>query len=199
MKSCHQKTTRIAACIASAVVLVGTANVAQASTVTFHWFSTSGPAATGSVSLTSSLITSATGFSVSLAQLAAAGQTAVGDISSFNITFANGETMALGNSTFANSTGWSDDSQGHLTSTWNASRSVTGPSGTLQVSSVPYAGTSVAQTVLSTGTSQDFGYWQIQTVPVPLPAGIWLLGSGVSGLLVMRRRRNLLASSPTAV
>jgi hypothetical protein len=165
------------------------AGAAQASTVTFDWVSTSGPAAVGSISLTSSLITSTDSFSATVAQLTAAGQTATGDISAFNLSFANGETMALANATFTNSTGWSDDSAGHLTSTWNVSRSVTNPAGTLQVASVPYAGTSTAQSVLSTGTTQDFGYWQVQTAAVPLPAAFWLFGSGFTGLLVARRRR----------
>jgi hypothetical protein len=186
--------------VASALLLLaGATTVANASTVTFDWVSTSGPAATASISLTSSLITTPTGFAVTLAQLSAAGQTAVGDISAFKVTFANGETMALGNSTFSNSTGWSDDSTGHLTSTWNASRSVTNPSGTLQVSSVPYAGTSVAQTVLSTGTTQDFGYWQLQATPVPVPAAIWLMVSGLSGLMAAGRRRRFTNSAIAAV
>jgi hypothetical protein len=179
------------------LLLAGATTVANASTVTFDWVSTSGPAATASVSLTSSLITTPTGFTVTLAQLNAAGQTAVGDISAFKVTFADGQTMALANSTFSNSTGWSDDSAGHLTSTWNASRSVANPSGTLQVSSVPYAGSSVAQTVLSTGTTQDYGYWQMQATPVPVPAAIWLMLSGLSGLVAAgRRRRSYLPTPP---
>jgi hypothetical protein len=180
------------------LLLAGATTVANASTVTFDWISTSGPAATASVSLTSSLITTPTGFTVTLAQLNAAGQTAVGDISAFQVTFADGETMALANSTFSNSTGWSDDSTGHLTSTWNASRSVTNPSGTLQVSSVPYAGSSVAQTVLSTGTTQDYGYWQIRATPVPVPAALWLMVSGLSGLIAAGRRRRLPPDSALA-
>jgi hypothetical protein len=167
------------------VLMVGAAAAADAETVTFDWVSTSGPAATGSVSITSALITSPTGFS-----LTATGAAAVAEISAFNITFSDGESMALTNSTFTNSTGWSDDSTGHLTSTWNASRSVTNPAGTLQVSSVPYAGTSTAQTVLTSGITQDFGFWQIQTTPVPLPAAVWLLGSGLAGLIATGRRRS---------
>jgi hypothetical protein len=174
--------------VAMSVVTVAAGSAASASTVTFDWVSTSGPAAIATVSITSSLITSPTAFSVTLAQLSAAGQTAVGDISAFSVTFADGETMSLGNTTFSNSTGWSDDAGGQLTSTWNASRSVTNPNGTLQVSSVPYAGTSVAQTVLSTGTTQDYGYWQQVAAPVPLPAGFWLFATGCGGLFSVRRR-----------
>src|SRR3979490_2346669 len=187
--------TRIAAALLS---LAGATTAAHASTASFDWVSTSGPAAVASVSLTSSLITTPTSFTGTVAQLTAAGQTAVGDISAFNVKFADGETMALGNSTFSNSTGWSDDSTGHLTSTWNASRSVTNPSGTLQVSSVPYSGSSVAQTLLSTGTTQDFGYWQIQATPVPVPTAIWLMVSGLSGLMAAGRRGRLPNDSDSA-
>ncbi len=170
------------------LLMAAGAAVADAETVTFDWVSTSGPAATGSVSITSPLITSPTGFS-----LTATGAAAVAEINGFNLMFADGETMSLTNSTFSNSTGWSDDSTGHLTSTWSASRSVTNPAGTLQVSSVPYAGTSVAQTVLSTGTTQDYGYWQLQLATVPLPAAFWLLASGLSGLIMAGRRRRTLS------
>jgi len=176
----------------AAALLLGAVATANAGTVTFDWVSTSGPVATGSISITSSLITS-TSFSVTLAQLAAAGQTAIGDISAFNFTFANGENLALSNTTFSNSTGWSDNSNGELTSTWNASRSVTSPSGTLQVASVPYAGTSVASTVLTSGTTQDFGYWQVVATPVPLPAPAWLMVSGLGGLIAVGRRRRALS------
>ncbi len=115
---------KMAAC-AAALACVGGA--AEANTVTFDWVSTSGPAATGSITLTSSLITSPDSFSVPKAQ-------ALADITGFSLTFANGEVMSLANATFANSTGWSDDSTGHLTSTWTASQSVTNPAGTLSVS-----------------------------------------------------------------
>jgi hypothetical protein len=184
MRAISVKTRLMALLVAAAA-----ASAANAGTVTFDWVSMSGPAASGSVSLTSSLITTPTSFALTIAQLTAAGQTAVGDISAFNVVFADGETMSLANTTFSNSTGWSDDSGGHLTSTWNASRSVTNPSGTLQVSSVPFAGSSTAQTVLSTGTTQDFGFWQIAATPVPLPAAGWLLASGLGALIAARRRR----------
>ncbi len=175
---------------ACAAILACAGGAAEASTVTFDWVSTGAPAtaATGSVSLTSSLITSNTSFAGTQSQLTAAGETAVGDISAFSLTFATGETLSLANSTFSNnSTGWSDDSTGHLTSTWTISR--TDSSGTLQVASVPYAGTSVAQSVLTSGTTQDFGYWKLDTTPVPVPAAVWLFGSGLAGLIAARRRR----------
>lgn len=176
------------------LLLGGTSGAAQADSVTFDWVSTSGPSATGFVTLSSSLITSPRGFSVTPQDLTAAGQTAVGDISAFRVSFADGEVMSQAAAVFSNSTGWSDDAGGHLTSTWNASQTVVNssgtPIGTLQVASVPYAALSAAQTELtSMGGTNDFGYWQIQATTVPLPAAFWLMASGLAGLITAARRR----------
>ncbi len=114
---------------------------AHADSMTFVWQQLSGTTpASGSLTLTSSLLTpsDATGaaqFSLMLAQITAAGETVLGDVSAFSFSF-GGRSLATADMT-ANSTGWADMFPGEpnniLESTWSASHTFGGgASGTLR-------------------------------------------------------------------
>jgi hypothetical protein len=176
----------------AAVGLSATGSV-QASTVTFDWVQQPGgtSVATGSLTLTSSLLTlpDATGanqFNLTLAEIAAAGETVLGDLASFTFSFA-GETLSKANFT-ANSTGWRDNFPGEpvnvLESTWSASHTFTSPfpGGTLLT-----VGNSTQDSFASFGSQQATGEWVL--APVPLPAAAWLLLSGVGCVAAFLRRR----------
>jgi hypothetical protein len=46
---------------------------------------------------------------------------------------------------------------------------------------------------LEIGYLKDIGYTQINTSPVPVPAAVWFMGSGLIGLIGMRRKSNIAA------
>jgi hypothetical protein len=172
---------------------------AQASSVTFVWQQVSGNAtASGSLTLTSSLLTpsnatGATQFSLMAAQITGAGETVLGDVSSFSFTL-GGQSLSTANMT-SNSTGWADEYPGEpnnvLESTWSASR--TTPGGILQVvgnSTQNSLGDLVTATM---GTLSATGEWVLSpATPVPLPASAWLLLGGAALMLgtIRRSRRS---------
>jgi hypothetical protein len=176
----------------AAVGLSATDSV-QASTVTFDWVQQPGgtSVATGSLTLTSYLLTlpdptGANQFNLTLAEIAAAGETVLGDLASFTFSFA-GETLSKANFT-ANSTGWRDNFPGEpvnvLESTWSASHTFTSPfpGGTLLT-----VGNSTQDSFASFGSQQATGEWVL--APVPLPAAAWLLLSGIGCVAAFLRRR----------
>jgi hypothetical protein len=180
-----------------AAVAIGS-NAAHAGSVTFDWQQIGGSLpATGTLTLTSSLLTpsDATGaaqFSLMLAQIVAAGETVLGDVSAFTFSFA-GQTLSTSDMK-SNSTGWADmypdEPNNILESTWSASHTFS--NGTLQVvgNSTP---TSYGDLVTATmGTQSATGEWLL--VPkVPLPASIWTLLGGIALLFgSMRARQRLL-------
>ena len=179
-----------------AAALLATAAMASASahagSVTFDWDQMSGNAtATGTLTLTSSLLTpadttGATQFSLMLAQINAAGESVLGDVSAFTFSF-GGQTLVTTDLN-SNSTGWADEFTGEpnniLESTWSASH--TFKAGTLQVvgNSTP---TSIGDiTTASMGTLSATGEW-VLAAPVPLPASAWLLLGGIAATFGLAR------------
>jgi hypothetical protein len=178
--------------------LAAASNPAHADSVTFTWQQLSGNStATGSLTLTSSLLlptdaTGATQFSLMLAQINAAGETVLGDVSAFTFTL-GGKTLSKSDLT-SNSTGWADMYPGEpnniLESTWSASHVFgSGSSGTLQVvgNSTP---TSYGNLVSATmGTLSATGEWVLApAAPVPLPPSLALMLGGLALLSVGLRR-----------
>lgn len=189
--------------VVCAGLFMSAASPAKASTVTFDWVQQPGSTniATGSLTLSSSLLTptdatGATQFDLTLQEIAGAGETALGDLTSFTFTFA-GHTLSLADFT-GNSTGWRDNFPGEplnvLESTWSASHAFTTPfpGGTLLD-----IGNSTQNSFASFGSQTATGEWVLR--PVPLPAAAWLLLSGMGGLAALARRRQGGAGRPQAV
>jgi hypothetical protein len=119
------KPLMIAALAASALA----STMAHASSVTFDWVQMSGnTTASGTLTLNSSLLTpnnatGATQFGLMLAQINAAGETVLGDVSAFTLSF-GGQILSKSDLN-SNSTGWADMFPGEpnnvLESTWGAS------------------------------------------------------------------------------
>jgi hypothetical protein len=183
---------------AAVLAAFAASNPAHADSVTFTWQQLSGNStATGSLTLTSSLLlptdaTGATQFSLMLAQITAAGETVLGDVSAFTFTL-GGKTLSKSDMT-SNSTGWADMYPGEpnniLESTWAASHIFgTGSSGTLQVvgNSTP---TSYGDLVTATmGTLSATGEWVLAPAsPVPLPPSLALMLGGLGLVSVCIRR-----------
>lgn len=181
------------ALVVCAGLFMAGASPAKASMVTFDWVQQPGgtSTATGSLTLSSSLLTptdstGATQFDLTLQQIAGAGETVLGDLTSFTFTFA-GHTLNLADFT-GNSTGWRDNFPGEplnvLESTWSASHTFTTPfpGGTLLD-----VGNSTQNSFASFGSQTATGEWVLR--PVPLPAAAWLLLSGIGGLAALTRRR----------
>jgi hypothetical protein len=195
------KPLMIAVLAASAVA----STMAHASSVTFDWVQMSGNTpASGTLTLSSSLLTpsNATGasqFSLMLAQINAAGETVLGDVSAFTFSF-GGQSLSKSDLN-SNSTGWADMFPGEpnnvLESTWGASH--TFGSSILQVvgNSTP---TSFGDLVTATmGTLTATGEWTlVPPTPVPLPASAWLLLGGVAALsgFARKQRWRLTAFNP---
>jgi hypothetical protein len=186
------KPLMIAVLAASAIA----STMAHASSVTFDWVQMSGNAASGTLTLSSSLLTpsnatGATQFSLMLGQIDAAGETVLGDVSAFTFSF-GGQTLSKDDMT-SNSTGWADMFPGEpnnvLESTWSASHTIGGGS-ILQVvgNSTP---TSYGNLVTATmGTLSATGEWMLAPpTPVPLPASAWLLLGGVAALSGFARKQ----------
>jgi hypothetical protein len=183
----------------AAVLLTAAAiasNTAHAASVTFDWQQVSGSTpASGTLTLSSSLLrpsdsTGATQFSLMLNQINAAGETVLGDVSSFAFSF-GGKTLTASDMK-ANSTGWSDGFPGEpinvLESTWSASHTFS--SSTLQVvgNSTPNSFSNLVTATM--GTLSATGEWVLAApTAVPLPAALPLLLSGLGGLLTVARRR----------
>jgi hypothetical protein len=189
------KTAPLAAALLAAAAMASTA--AHADSVTFVWQQLSGNStASGTLTLTSSLLTpsDATGaaqFSLMLAQITAAGESVLGDVSAFSFNF-GGKTLSKTDVT-SNSTGWADMFPGEpnniLESTWSASHTFSGgSSGTLQVvgNSTP---TSFSDLVTATmGTLSATGEWVLSPpTTVPLPASLWLMIGGIGALFGFSR------------
>jgi hypothetical protein len=186
------KPLMIAVLAASAIA----STVAHASSVTFDWVQMSGNTpASGTLTVSSSLLTpsnatGATQFSLMLAQINAAGESVLGDVSAFTFSF-GGQTLAKSDLN-SNSTGWADMFPGEpnnvLESTWGASH--TFGSSILQVvgNSTP---TSFGDLVTATmGTLTATGEWTLAPpTPVPLPASAWLLLGGVAALSGFARKK----------
>ncbi|MGC1523396.1 MAG: hypothetical protein WA803_17770 [Steroidobacteraceae bacterium] len=177
-----------------AAVSIGS-NAAHAASVTFDWQQLTGSdPATGTLTLTSSLLTpsnatGATQFSLMLAQIVAAGETVLGDVSAFTFSF-GGQTLSTSDMK-SNSTGWADMYSGEpnniLESTWSSSHTFS--NGTLQVvgNSTP---TSYGDKVTATmGTLSATGEWVLPKTQVPLPASIWTLLGGFALLFATTRAR----------
>jgi hypothetical protein len=186
------KPLMIAVLAASAIA----STAAHASSVTFDWVQMSGNTpASGTLTLSSSLLTpgNATGasqFSLMLAQINAAGETVLGDVSAFTFSF-GGQSLSKSDLN-SNSTGWADMFPGEpnnvLESTWGASH--TFGSSILQVvgNSTP---TSFGDLVTATmGTLSATGEWTLAPpTPMPLPASAWLLLGGVAALSGFARKQ----------
>jgi hypothetical protein len=199
----HSSATPLAAALLATAALASTS--AHADSVTFDWEQLSGNAtATGTLTLTSSLLTpadatGATQFSLMLAQINAAGESVLGDVSAFTFSF-GGQTLVTTDLN-SNSTGWADEFAGEpnniLESTWSASH--TFGSSILQVvgNSTP---TSIGDiTTASMGTLSATGEWVLaEPTPVPLPASAWLLLGGIAttlGLARGQRRRDAVGAA----
>ena len=184
------KTPRMVIPLAVALTTAAVASSpARASSVSFAWQQLSGNStASGTLTLTSSLLTpsnatGATQFSLMLAQIVAAGETVLGDVSAFTFSF-GGKTLSRTDMT-ANSTGWADMFPGEpnniLESTWSASHTFSGgASGMLQVvgNSTP---TSYGDLVTaSMGTLSATGEWVLVPTTVPLPASLWFMLGGIA-------------------
>jgi hypothetical protein len=186
--------TPLAALLLAAAAIAS--NTAHAASVTFDWQQLSGSTpASGTLTLSSSLLrpsdsTGATQFSLTLNQINAAGETVLGDVSSFTFSF-GGKTLTASDMK-ANSTGWSDGFPGEpinvLESTWSASHTFS--SSTLQVvgNSTPNSFSDLVTATM--GTLSATGEWVLAApTAVPLPAALPLLLSGLGGLLSVARRR----------
>jgi hypothetical protein len=193
---------------AAALLSVVASGVAHASSVTFEWQQLSGnTTATGTLTLTSSLLTpsnatGATQFSLTPAQITAAHETVLGDVSAFSFSF-GGKTLTRTDMK-SNSTGWADMFPGEpnnvLESTWSASHVFGGGnSGTLQVvgNSTP---TSYGDLVTATmGTLSATGEWVlVPPAPVPLPPSLSLMLGGIALLFGFALRPSAAGMQPAA-
>lgn len=185
--------TRSKHLIAAAIVIGGMLSLsgpAKAGTVAFDWFNLGGNgSASGTLTITSSLInppndpTQVYLFDLSAADLAAVGETALGDLT-LSFTY-GGHTLTQADVSNA-PTGWSDlAGQGTLVTPFSASHLVADASGnTLSMVNALQG----SHTGFATFGSQGVGgEWLIR--PVPLPAAGWLFLTAVSGLMTLVGRR----------
>ena len=134
-------------------------------------------------------------FDLTPTALAAAGETALGDVDSLTFSFA-GQTLTKADITSITS-GWTDENfgpAGDLQSSWSASNTFAAlPAGTLSLGNNPEG--SFAEFGSQTAT----GFWLIDPSPVPLPGAAWLLLSGVGILgLFAKGRLHGTSAAPSA-
>ena len=181
-RSAMARVSRVVLGTACAGVLMSAAGQATAGTVTFDWFNVSSNGSTdasGELTLTSSLLNPPGNtpftylFDLTPAALAAAGETALGDVSSFTFSFA-GQTLTKSDITSIAS-GWTDEGSGplgNLLSSWSAAN--TFATGTLNL------GNNSENSFAEFGSQSAVGFWLISPPsPVPLPDTGWLLLSGI--------------------
>jgi hypothetical protein len=177
----------VAACAAAS-------GVARADTVTFDWVQTGGTmTATGALTITSSLITAADVAGTSQFNITAfnlpAGESFTSELTSLTFTM-GGQTLTAANLS-GNSTGWTDHFGAEITdvleSTWTASKTVDGGTGTLSMMANSTPTADGALVTASMGANTAMGEWKLAT-PVPLPASAWLLVGGLGALFGFRRR-----------
>jgi hypothetical protein len=181
-------------------LLMSVAGPATAGTVTFDYFNVGGNSdGAGTLTLTSSLLMPPNDpahvylFNLTASQIAAAGETVLGDVSSFQFSFA-GHTLTKADITSVD-TSWSDNSPGvpfgDLADTWFASHTFTSPSpgGKLTL------GNQNGGAFASFGSQDTTGFWLIR--PVPLPNAAWLLLSGIGLCAAFFMRRQFSATAWT--
>lgn len=176
---------RCAAAVCAMLLGLGATSHADAALVGYDWVGTGG---TGSMIFDLGSATDGADFSIPKAAL-------VG----FDFTFGNGDQIMLSGLNAISVTGnlWSA-AGGFLTTVAQLSETALPlPNYTFQI--VPYlvaspdptGSTAVDQG--STGTQQNFGYWKLSSAlplpPSPVPAAVWMMGTGLIGLLCAKRRK----------
>jgi hypothetical protein len=178
----------------AAVGLVGLvlAQGAHALTVTYEWVPGSNSptpgGGVGTITLDSAAITDAANFS----------GIAANALVSFSYAWNNGATFNS-SSPFSQSVsapGWSA-SGGFLTTVFQLAKTVA--DGSFSLAGQPYNpvfpthgnSSNNVNSVTFLPPEIDAGNWRLASAvnPVPLPAGVWLLASGIAGLVGLRRRR----------
>jgi hypothetical protein len=181
------------------------ASAANAAVLTYGFVSTGSnpPGFTGVGSITLNLPTVSSGTfgpvpGTAGTYITPAAATATADVAAFSFSWGNGAAVDLTSLTSLAVGG------GGWTSAFNATAGgeILANSWTLSGTSVPPGVTGIYQissngTTGSNGTNSvqfgaltDFGYWKLQSVSaVPLPAALWLFGSGLAGLFGAARRR----------
>ena len=173
---------------AIAALMVCLSNPASAMTVVYNWTPSAGQGGSGSLTFSSPGITDGANFTAVSASA----------LTGLSYTWNNGATINLGSVLTNNAASWTACGGTLITGFQITANAVPATPGTFSLINPfgnCYAGPtasigSAANAAISASfpIEQNYGNWTYSHTVVPVPAAAWLFGSGVVGLMGLRRR-----------